>query len=242
MKKLFSLILTVVLALNCFCLIGTASAQSFETENGVKIEMAPFLYKSALYQMEYPSHQSYEIKEKSVEGDYAISREINDLSYTFVFPAGTTSIECNVSLNGENGWTGFRVNSTDNQVYWEKDADGNVDYSKPLTFYRDEATAERDEYGVLYRDFLKDAGVKGFRDYNKIYWQLIYTCNGEVFTEYFDIKLYEYDSAEKYDIKIVNFNVAGLPFGVLSGRGITATLSPLISSTTVMSVDPSRIL
>ena len=222
MKKLFCLILTVVLALNCFCLIGAASAQSFETENGVKIEMAPFLYKSALYQMEYPSHQSYEIKEKSVEGDYAISREINDLSYTFVFPAGTTSIECNVSLNGENGWTGFRVNSTDNQVYWEKDEDGNVDYSKPLTFYRDEATAERDEYGVLYRDFLKDAGVKGFRDYNKIYWQLIYTCNGEVFTEYFDIKLYEYDSAEKYDVKIVNFNVAGLLFGIFSGEDVPA--------------------
>ena len=228
MKKLFCMILSVVLMLNCFCLFGigntgiTAGAKSFETENGVKVEIAPFLYKSALYPMEYPSHQSYAIKEKSADGDYAISRELNDLSYTFVFPAGTTKIECNVSLNGENGWTGFRINSTDNPNYWEKDANGNVDYSKPLTFNRDEVTAERDEYGVLYRDYLKAAQVKGFRDYNKIYWRLVYTCNGEVVTEYFDVKLYEYDSAEKYDVKIVNFNVAGLPFGIFSGENVPA--------------------
>ncbi|MBO7320218.1 MAG: hypothetical protein J6V06_09405, partial [Clostridia bacterium] len=77
------------------------SAEKFETENGVQVEIAPFLYKSALYQMEFPSHQSYEIKEKSTVGDYAISGEINDLSYTFVFPAGTTKITCKVSLNGK---------------------------------------------------------------------------------------------------------------------------------------------
>ena len=225
MKKLLCIILTVVLSVSCLCLMGTAatvSAQSFETENGVKVEMAPFLYKSTLYQMEYPSHQSYDIKEKSVEGDYAISRELNDLSYTFVFPEGTTKIECNVSLDGENNWRGFRINSTDNPNYWEKDANGNVDYTKPLTFKRDEVTAERDEYGILYRDDLKDAQVKGFKDYNKIYWRLVYTCNGEVITEYFDIDLYDYDSAEKYTVKTVNFNVAGLPFGILSGEDVPA--------------------
>ncbi|MBR5438313.1 MAG: hypothetical protein IKV21_05280 [Clostridia bacterium] len=129
MKKLLCLILTVILSMNCLCLIGTgmtASAQSFETENGVKVEISPFLYKSTLYQMEFPSHQSYEIKEKSNEGDYAISRELNDLSYVFKFPAGTSKIECNVSLD-ENNWRGFRINSTDNPNYWEKDGNGNVD-------------------------------------------------------------------------------------------------------------------
>ena len=224
MKKLLCLILTVILSMNCLCLIGTgmtASAQSFETENGVKVEISPFLYKSTLYQMEFPSHQSYEIKEKSNEGDYAISRELNDLSYVFKFPAGTSKIECNVSLD-ENNWRGFRINSTDNPNYWEKDGNGNVDYTKPLTFKRDEITAERDEYGVLYRDYLKDAQVKGFRDYDNIYWRLIYTCNGEVFTEYFDIKLYDYDAAEKQTVKTVNFNVAGLPFGVLTGENVPA--------------------
>lgn len=71
--------------------------------------------------MEFPSHQSYAIKEKSAVGDYAISRELNDLSYTFVFPAGTTEIDCTVSLNGNTEWRGFSVNDTENPNYWEKD-------------------------------------------------------------------------------------------------------------------------
>ena len=123
MKKLLSLILTLAITLSCFGfafgVVGNAAG--FETEGGVKVEIAPFLYKSALYPMEYPSHQSYEIKEKSAEGDYAISRELNDLSYKFVFPAGTTRIECMLSLDGETNWRGFRINSTDNPNYWEKD-------------------------------------------------------------------------------------------------------------------------
>lgn len=223
MKKILRLVLVVVLSFSCFCFGNiTAGAESFTTEKGVKVEMAPYLYKSALYQMEFPSHQSYEIKEKSTAGDYAISRELNDLSYTFVFPAGTTKIECMVSLNGENNWRGFRVNAVDNPNYWEKDANGNVDLSKPLTFNRDAVTAERDEYGVLYRDYLKDYNVKGFKDYDKIYWQLNYTCNDVAVTEYFDIKLYDYDNAEKYSVKAVNFNVAGLPFGIFSGENVGA--------------------
>lgn len=220
MKKLLCLILTLVLAVSGLAVALPANAAKIVTENGVRVEIAPFLYKSALYQMEFPSHQSYEIKEKSIEGDYAISREINDLSYTFVFPAGTEKIECMVSVDGE-GWTGFRINSKDNANYWEKDASGKADLSKPLTFYRDEVTAERDEYGVLYRDYLMNAGVKGFRNYDKIYWKLNYTCGGKEFTEYFDIKLYDYDNAEKLDVKAVNYNVAGLPFGIFSGEDVT---------------------
>ncbi len=226
MKKFLSLFLATLIALSCFAAPGTftmtADAKAFETENGVQVEIAPYLYKSTLYQMEFPSHQSYEIKEKSLEGDYAISREINDLSYTFTFPAGTTAIQCNVSLDGETNWRGFQINSTDNPTYWVKDSKGNIDYSKPLTFRRDEATAERDEYGVLYRDHLMLSNIGGFRDYNKIYWRLTYTCNETEFIEYFDIKLYDYDSAEKYDLKAVNFNVAGLPFALLNGENIAA--------------------
>ena len=165
MKKILCFILTLVITLSCFCTALPANAVSFETENGVQVEIAPYLYKSALYQMEFPSHQSYEIKEKSIEGDYAISRELNDLSYTFVFPAGTTAIECNLSLNGESDWRGFRINAKDNANYWEKNEDGSIDYSKPLTFRRDEVTAERDEYGVQYRDYLKDRNVEGFREF-----------------------------------------------------------------------------
>lgn len=223
MKKALSLILAIILSLSCF---GGAAlpvgAASFETENNVQVEIAPFLYKSVLYQMEYPSHLGYDIKEKSNEGDYAISRELNDLSYTFTFPAGTTRIECMVSLNGETDWRGFRINAEENPNYWEKNEDGSIDYSKPLTFRRNEVTAEQDEYGILYRDYLKDTGVEGFKNYDRIYWQLNYTCDGEEFKEYFDIRLYDYDSSEKYSLKAVNFNVAGLPFAALSGENVAA--------------------
>lgn len=223
MKKILSLILATVIALSglCFAIPGSvAEAASFETENGVKVEIAPFLYKSTLYQMEFPSHQSYEIKEKSDEGDYTISRELNDLSYVFVFPAGTTKITCNLSLDGETNWRGFTINSTDNPNYWVKDKNGNIDYTQPLTFKRDEVTAERDEYGVIYRDYLKGTGVKGYRDYDKIYWRLSYICGDETINEYFDIDLYDYDASEKYTVKAVNFNVAGLPFAAIGGTDV----------------------
>lgn len=224
MKKLLCLVLTLAITLSCFGFafgIG-ANATSFITENGVKVEMAPFLYKSTLYQMEYPSHESYEIKEKSVAGDYVISRELNDLAYTLVFPAGTTKIECLLSLDGEDNWRGYKVNSTQNPNYWEKDKNGKPDLTQPLTFKRIAEIAEQDEYGVQYRDFLKDTDAQGFRDYDKIYWQLNYTCNGEDYTEYFDIKLYDYDNSEKYTVKAVNFNVAGLPFAIFQGEDVGA--------------------
>ena len=149
MKKLISLLLTAILVLSSFGFTLTANAAATTTENGVQIEMAPFLYKSALYTMEYPSHQSYAIKEKSTEGDYAISRKINDLAYTFIFPAGTTEIACKVSLDGKTDWRGFTVNAEENPNYWVKDAEGNIDFSVPLTFKRIEEIAEQDEYGVL---------------------------------------------------------------------------------------------
>ena len=219
MKKTISILLAVLLALSCFA--SAATAASFETENGVQVQIAPFLYKSTQYQMEFPSHQSYAIKEKSIAGDYAISREINDLSYTFMFPAGTTKIDCSVSLN-EQDWRGFTVNSTENPNYWEKDADGSIDYTQPLTFRRIEAIAEQDEYGVLYRDYLMNTDAQGFRDFDKIYWKLEYICNGETLTEYFEQKLFDYDKAEKNTLRAVNFNVAGLPFAALSGADLNA--------------------
>lgn len=231
MKKLFCFVLTIVIALNCFLFAdlsnpfsfgAVAHAESFETEKGVQVEMAPFLYKSTLYQMEFPSHLSYEIKDKSVVGDYTISRELNDLAYTFVFPAGTTKIECSLSLNGETDWRGFTINAEENPSYWEKDENGNVDCNQPLTFRRNEVIAECDEYGVLYRDFLKERDVGGFRNCDKIYWKLNYTCNEEAFTEFFDVKIYDYDKAEKSILKTVNFNVAGLPFAALRGENLIA--------------------
>ncbi len=229
MKKILCFALTLIIAMSSFCYACsatdlpselTASAMSFETENGVQVEMAPFLYKSALYQMEFPSPLSYDVKEKSIAGDYAISCEINDLSYKFIFPAGTTEIECMLSLDGETGWRGFTVNCEDNPNYWLKDEAGNIDFSKPLIFARNEDIAEQDEYGVLYRDYLKDKNEGGFRDCNKIYWRLNYICGGETYTEYFDLKLYDYDAADKQVLKAVNFNVAGLPFGVFYGMNV----------------------
>lgn len=220
MKKILCLILTIAIAMGCFCLPISANAEGFVTEKGVQVEIAPFLYKSTLYQMEFPSRQSYEIKEKSLAGDYAISRELNDLSYTFVFPAGTTKIECMLSLDGEINWRGVTINAEEHSNYWEKDKDGNIDYSKPLTFVRNEITAERDEYGIIYRDYLKDQNVGGFKSFDKLYWRLRYIIDGETITEYFDIKLYDYDASEKYTLKAANFNVAGLPFAAFTGTDV----------------------
>lgn len=218
MKKLFCFILTIVIVLTGII----AYAESVETEKGVQIEIAPFLYKSTIYPMEFPSRLSYNIKEKSVQGDYAISRELNDLAYTFVFPAGTTKFECKVSLNGETDWQGVSLNDTVNPSYWPKDENGNIDYSQPLTFKRIETDAEQDEYGILYREYLEDKEVGGFRNFDKIYWRLTYICNGKEYDEYFDIKLYDYDKSEKYTVRTVNFNVAGLPFEFLSGDNVIA--------------------
>lgn len=216
MKKALSLLLCLAMALSCCICASAASAEA-----AVQVTIAPYLYKSTQHQMEFPSHQSYAIKEKSTAGDYVISRELNDLSYVLVFPAGTTQIACNVSLDGEQ-WRGYTVNSTDNPNYWEKDADGNVDYTKPMTFSRIASLAEQDEYGVLYRDYLLNTDKQGFRDYDKIYWRLIYTCNGVEYTQYFDVKLYDYDSAGKTVVRTANFNVYGLPFAALQGADLVA--------------------
>ena len=214
MKKFFCFILTVVIALSGII----AYAENVETEKSVQIEIAPFLYKSTLFQMEFPSHLSYNIKEKSIIGDYAVSRELNDLAYSFVFPAGTTKFECKVSLDGKTDWQGVSLNVAENSSYWPKDKNGNIDYSQPVTFKRVETDAEQDEYGILYRDYLKDKDVGGFRNYDKIYWRLNYICNGKEYSEYFDIKLYDYDKSEKHTVRTVNFNVAGLPFSALNGE------------------------
>ncbi len=223
MKKIVCFVLSIIISLGCFIPISAdinAHAESFKTPKGIRVEMAPFFYKSTIYQMEFPSNLSYEIKEKSIIGDYTISRELNDLSYTFTFPAGTTEIQCMVSLNGETDWRGFRLNDTENPSWWEKDENGNIDYSQPLIFKRDEILAEQDEYGVLYRDYLKDKNVEGFRDYDKIHWRLTYKLGGELFTDYFNVKIYDYDKSEKYTIKTVNFNVAGLPFANHLGKNV----------------------
>ena len=224
MKKIVSLILTLVMVFSCLCIAGfdapKAQAMSFETENGVQVEIASFLYKSTLYQMEFPSVQDYAIKEKSTAGDYAISRELNDLTYSFTFPAGTERIECKLSLDGETNWRGVSISAKNQPELWPKDAEGKVDYTKPMTFNRSEELAERDEYGIIYRDYLINKDVEGFRDYDKLYWRLTYEIGGEIFHSYFDIKLYDYDKAEKHTVKAVNFNVAGLPFAALSGEDV----------------------
>ena len=215
MKKFLCTVLSVILTLNCFSL---ATAYTEET---VQVKISPFLYKSAAYQMEYPSHGSYQVKEKSVEGDYAISRKLNDLSYTFVFPAGTSEINCKLSLDTEN-WCGVSLNAKENPSFWETDENGNVDFTKPMTFNRTEELAEQDEYGILYRDFLKEKNIQGFKNYDKIYWKLSYVCNGKSLTHSFEINLFDYDKAEKHVLKTVNFNVAGLPFAVLTNENVAA--------------------
>lgn len=213
MKKVISVILAVVIALSCFGVMASAApAKSFMTESGVEVFIEPVLYKSNTHTMQFPSPDDYTIKLSSTEGDYAIPGEINDLSYKYVFPAGTTKFTAMVSLTGDGDWHGLYLDCNQHINYWPKDKDGNVDWTQPVTFSRSETTAEQDEYGILYRFMLYEKGLGGFRDYNRIYWRLEYFCNGEKITDYFDIPLVDYANPDKFAVKMVNYNVAGLPW------------------------------
>ncbi|MBQ6932712.1 MAG: endonuclease/exonuclease/phosphatase family protein [Clostridia bacterium] len=213
MKKVISVILAVVITLGCFAVTASAApAKSFMTESGVEVFIESMLYKTDMYQMQFPSPEDYSVKLSSTEGDYAIPGEINDLSYIYIFPAGTTKFSCTLSLNGEDNWHGVHVNCEEHIQYWGKDENGNVDLTQPVVFDRPEHTAEQDEYGLLYRYMLWNKDLGGFRDYNKLYWKLEYTCNGEVFTDCFEIPLVDYASPDKFSVKMVNYNVGGLPW------------------------------
>lgn len=216
MKKAISFILTALLVFSCMIFTGVvANAENFETESGVKITIADTLYKTTQYPMQFPAVGDYTTKISSTLGDYAIPGEINDLAYAFVFPAGTTALSCKVSLTSEGDWYGVAINSEQHSNYWEKDVDGNIDLTQPVSFRRDKDVAEQDEYGLLYRSKLYEKGLGGFKDYNKIYWQLQYTCNGEVYTDYFSIPLVNYDTPDKITVKALNYNIAGLPHATL---------------------------
>lgn len=212
MKRFLSLTIAVTLVLSCFCFSNIiANAEYFETESGVQITIEKVLFKSANHTMQFPSVEDYDVKQTSDAGDYTVSKDINDLGYTIVFPAGTTKAEVLLSLDENGEWFGFRINPQVNSGYWGKDESGNVDFTKPVTFVRKEAKAEEDDYGVLYRNLLRGKGVNGFKDYDKIYWKLIYECNSVTYTDTFEILLVDYNSPDKVTVKAFNYNVSGLP-------------------------------
>ena len=213
MKKIISVILAVLIAVSCLGVTAFAApANSFMTESGVEIFIEDVLYKSNTIAMQFPSKEDYSTKVSSTEGDYAIPGEINDLSYKCIFPAGTTKFNCKVSLTGEDDWYGVHVNCDDHANYWKKDEDGNIDWSQRVTFNRGETTAEQDEYGLLYRNMLFEKGLGGFKNYNRIYWRIDYICNGETFIDYFSIPLVDYENSDKVTVKMVNYNIGGLPW------------------------------
>lgn len=213
MKKALSVILAVIMAFTCLGVTAFAApANSFTTDSGVEVFMETVLYKSDVYKMQFPSKDNYAVKLDSTQGDYAIPGEINDLSYTCVFPAGTTDFTCKLSLTGDGDWYGVTVNSVEHVQYWEKDEEGNADLTKPVEFDRPENTAEQDEYGLLYRYMLYEKELGGFRDYNKLYWRIEFTCNGEKFSDIFEIRLIDFASPDKFTVTAVNYNVGGLPW------------------------------
>ena len=219
MKKIISAILAVIMALTCLGVTASAApAKSFITESGVEVFIEPVLYKSNAYTMQFPSPENYSVKLSSTEGDYAIPGEINDLSYRYIFPAGTTKFSCTLSLNGEDNWHGVHVNYEEHAQYWAKDEDGNIDWTQPVNFNRPENTAEQDEYGLLYRYMLWNKDLGGFRDYDKLYWRLEYVCNGEKITDYFSLPLVDYASPDKFSVKMVNYNVGGLPWATTAAN------------------------
>lgn len=212
MKRFLSFTFAVILVLSCFCFSGiVANAEYFETETGVQVTIEKVLFKSADHTMQFPSFEDYNVKQTSDAGDYVISQDINDLGYTIVFPAGTTRADILYSLTNDGNWLGFGINYERNGDYWGTDENGEIDFTKPVTFVRKEAKAEEDDYGVLYRNLLMGKGVSGFKDYNKVYWKLIYECNGNTYTDFFEIELFDYNSPDRVTVKAFNYNVAGLP-------------------------------
>ena len=213
MKKVFSVILAVVITLGCFAVTASAApAKSFMTESGVEVFIEDVLYKSDKYTMLFPKQGDYATKISSTPGDCVIPCEINDLSYKCIFPAGTTEISCMVSLTGENDWYGVEINYEEHSNYWTKDEDGNIDWSERVTFNRPEITAAQDEYGLLYRNELFEKDLGGFKDFNRVYWRIQYICNEEEYTDYFSLPLVDYENPDKFTLKLLNYNIAGLPW------------------------------
>lgn len=213
MKKTLCTILAVIMALSSFSVaVSAAPAQSFMTESGVEVFMEKVLYKSDKYTMLFPKQGDYATKISSTPGDCVIPCEINDLGYKYVFPAGTTEISCMVSLTGESNWYGVEINYEEHANYWTKDEDGNIDWSERVTFNRPEITASQDEYGLLYRNELFEKNLGGFKDCNRIYWRIKYICNDTEYTDYFSIPLVDYENPDKFTVKLLNYNVAGLPW------------------------------
>ncbi len=213
MKKVISVILAVVITLGCFAVTASAApAKSFMTESGVEVFIEDVLYKSDKYTMLFPKQGDYATKISSTPGDCVIPCEINDLSYKYIFPAGTTEISCMVSLTGESNWYGVEIDYEDNANYWMKDEDGNIDWSERVTFNRPEITASQDEYGLLYRYELFEKELGGFKDCDRIYWRIQYVCKDNEYTDYFSIPLADYETPDKLTVKMVNYNVSGLPW------------------------------
>lgn len=213
MKKVLSVILAVIMAFGCFSVVGIAApVHSFTTESGVEVFIEDVLYKSDKYTMLFPKVGDYSTKISSTPGDCVIPCEINDLSYKCIFPAGTTEISCMVSLTGENDWYGVEINYEEHSNYWTKDEDGNIDWSERVTFNRPEITAAQDEYGLLYRNELFEKNLGGFKDFNRVYWRIQYICNEEEYTDYFSLPLVDYENPDKFTLKLLNYNIAGLPW------------------------------
>ena len=106
MKKIICLILTLVLTLSCFCLPFGVNASGFETENGVKVEIAPFLYKSTKYQLEF----SEEVDIDFNDGESSISSSEEEMVDSTSSAEKTGTINDNESNkegnNRENKKTG----------------------------------------------------------------------------------------------------------------------------------------
>ena len=80
MKRFITVILSVTFVISCLCFTGVfAQAESFITESGAEVTIEPVLYKSASHTMQFPSLADYNVKDTSDAGDYAISKDINDL-------------------------------------------------------------------------------------------------------------------------------------------------------------------
>lgn len=179
--------------------VGVATVHALP--GGVTLTMADSLYKhnGTDYVMQYTDYYEdtnddgkgdKKITASTATGDYGIPAGINDMRMKFVFSTAATSLDVRCSLTANPNWNNAVGYTVSNQTTWD----------------RSEDTVMTDEYGSLYKHYLLDKGVGGFRDYSEIYWRFKYTVGGTEYIEYATVKLYDY--ANKGNEKTVQWSKA----------------------------------
>ena len=162
-----------------------AAPSTWIGNGGVQITME----RTQLYKQQYASTRLLFTDESTSSGDYLITNTENDLTQEYVFPSGTSDFALYMSVypNDSSKWIDI----------W-----GTLPTSSyGLTFERGDYLGEKMDYGKLT---MRGEGngnklVGGFKNFDRIYYKLVYTVNGTPYTETWDTAVV--DTASGINIK-----------------------------------------